>query len=74
LPIAHAKAKESDLIAVAFATFAFQVAGVIPPLGLEVGMSIVVCRKRQFTPGQRKLVTETGNYDRDDQKGCHHAR
>ena len=61
LAIAHAEAKERDLIAVPFAALAFQVAGVIPPLSFEVRMRIVVRRKHQFTAGQGELVGEGGS-------------
>src|SRR5690242_16146282 len=60
LPIAQAEAKESDLVTVAFATFAFEMSGVIPPFGFEVWMRVMILGKRDFAAGQSQLVLKPG--------------
>src|SRR5262245_28300417 len=62
LPVAHAEAKERYLVAIALAALAFQMAGVVPPLGFEIGVGIVVGGKREFASRQCELVCESGKY------------
>ncbi len=58
LAVTQAETEKRDLVTVALARFGLQVAGVVPPLGLVVGMRIVIGRKRQRSAGQGKLVCE----------------
>ena len=68
LAVAQAEAKKRHLITVAPATLGFQVAGVVPPLGFEIGVGIVIGRKNQLSPGQGELVGEPGSeYTDSDQ-------
>src|SRR5690349_22492066 len=60
LPIAQAEAKKSDLVTVAFATFAFEMSGVVPPFGFEVWMRVMILGKSDLAAGQSQLVLKSG--------------
>src|SRR5690349_9031114 len=64
LPIAQAKAKKSDLVAVARAALSFEMSGVIPPFGFEVGMRVMILGKSDLAAGQSQLIRESGSEPR----------
>ena len=52
LAVAQAEAKKCHLVAVALAALRVEMAGVIPPLGFEIGVRIVIGGKLNFRPGR----------------------
>ena len=45
LPVTQAEAKKRYLVAVAFGSAGFEMAGVVPPFGFEIRMGIMIGRK-----------------------------
>src|SRR4030095_13974638 len=73
LSITHAEAKEGNLIAVAFAAFALQMTRVVPPLGLVVGMGIMIRGESELAPGKSELIGEAGTDQQQAQQNCDQA-
>ena len=61
LPVAQSKAKKRHLVAKALAALRVEMTGVIPPLGFEIGVRIVIGRETQRSPRQGELVGKTAS-------------
>src|SRR5690349_24703041 len=72
LTIAQPEAKKSDLVTVAFATFAFEMSGVVPPFGFDVWMRVMILGKTNLAAGQSQLISEAGTNSK--QTNQHSAR
>ena len=51
LPVTQTETEKRYLVTVTLAALTFQMTSVIPPLGFEIGMGIVIGGESKFAPG-----------------------
>src|ERR1043165_6600066 len=64
----QAEAEKRHLVAVVFPRRGREMSRVVPPLGFEVGVRVVVARERYLPSRQRRLIRERRRKTQDDRE------
>src|ERR1051325_10363019 len=68
LAVFQAEAEKRHLVAVAFPRRGHEMPRVVPPLGFEVGVRVVVARERYLPSRQRRLIRERRRKTQDNRE------